>query len=952
MEGLSLDDRIAIAWVDLGNTVSPGSTVIVRGHPHTSQQCFVKALEIDGHLAEAWTSFATTVNHGSTATIVGRRYTRQECFVRALELGHQSATPWIGLGVAMQPGSTVEIHGETFTDQKCFIEALEVDDRAFGAWANLGATVNAGSTVNVVGRDYSKQQCCLLAAEIDDRSALLWHNLGNTLSPDSAIVVRKKSYTQQQCYVKALEIDDRLAMPWGALGSMLDSKSTVTVHHRSYTAQECLVKALELDNSAFQLWTNLGNTVAPDSSVAVGGKSYTRQQCHQIVLEIDDNVAQAWVNLGASLSGKAQVTVRGQSYNQLQCHQRALEIDDRIAAAWINLGNAVDPTSKVTVRGQPYTRQQCFTNALNLDDRLVQAWLALGNTLKAGATAIVRDKQFTRQQCYLRALEIDETAPTWSNLGGTVDHGATVAVRGKTYTHQQCHVRALEIDDRQSHAWSNLGLTMSPISSVTIGNATYTQQQCYLKALEIDQRNPAAWSNLGNTVSTTVSVQGKSYTCQECYVKALQAGNDRVAFAWANLGRCLAASGLRVALANGISRDSVDCFIFACVLDPDEGQNLSLLADTIVGDAFTIELEGQRYTREMLYEKACAAKRPHHLADIAWRIRDGTADEYRASFSSPRHHWNAVRGLALFYCGLSLEDPSAERADYFVQMQLPCDMLEPNLPFWDDGKRADLLAAVVTYRFDELPTPSTNQTASCFKPVKEAALDSTCSPAWSQFTNDAEAHEAAEKARRHTSSKLTLPERQALLLYTAECKANRAGSFYAKLNSALVLVSEYVRSKKQLPRAVDGEDGPDDAVCDAWDIVHNSTEYFRYFFRGFAKLPQYFGMCYRGIPSSGFDASKYEKGSYVVWSPLTSASKDLTTAKKGFARGRGVVFYIQSSTVGRDMDGYSMFDGEAEVLFPPNTTLLVYDGPIVDDDDATLFYLVESLCRDPNAYSR
>ena len=245
-------------------------------------------------------------------------------------------------------------------------------------------------------------------------------------------------------------------------------------------------------------------------------------------------------------------------------------------------------------------------------------------------------------------------------------------------------------------------------------------------------------------------------------------------------------------------------------------------------------------------------------------------------------------------------------------------MLEYNFPFWDEGKRADLLAAVVTYRFDELPTSTTMQTAPCFKAVKDEALDASCSPAWSVINNCAEACAVAERATGLASSHgLTMPERQALLLYTSQCPDRRLESFYAKLNNALVILSEYVWSKKQLPQTVDGEDGPNDAVCDAWDIVHNSTEYFRYFFRGFAKLPIYYGLCFRGIPADCFDSSNYKKGSYVVWTPLTSASKNLRTAKQNFGKGRpghGIVFYIHSTRSGRDMDGYSMYANEAEVL--------------------------------------
>ena len=76
---------------------------------------------------------------------------------------------------------------------------------------------------------------------------------------------------------------------------------------------------------------------------------------------------------------------------------------------------------------------------------------------------------------------------------------------------------------------------------------------------------------------------------------------------------------------------------------------------------------------------------------------------------------------------------------------------------------------------------------------------------------------------------------------------------------------------------------------------------FRYFFR----------VCYRWIPAAGFDASIYLKGSSVNYLLRKSASP------------KAVMFFIDSFTVGGDMHGYSMYEGEGEVFFLPIPTFIV-----------------------------
>ena len=334
----------------------------------------------------------------------------------------------------------------------------------------------------------------------------------------------------------------------------------------------------------------------------------------------------------------------------------------------------------------------------------------------------VKKRSYTEQQCYLKALSIDgECAEAWVNLSTTMSAESTVNVGGRSYSKKQCTLRALDINDSYKLAWTNLGCALSRIETEIVKGRPFTKLDCQLKALAIDNGFARAWANLGNAIAESkVKVGDKEYTALASCIMALEL-DKTLAFAWGNLGVKSWTSSIHP-IVNGKTYTHTDCFRQSCLADPEDGFSFCWFAHFVAENA-EVTLKGQTFTRLQLYERACSVKKPLPRGRFYSLIRQPNLNEKILESYLPKTEASPeiFRGLALFYCGIGL-DPAAEvpasrirRTDYFLQMQLPCDMLEYDLPFWDEGKRADLLAAVVTYRFDELPTPSTLQTAPCFK---------------------------------------------------------------------------------------------------------------------------------------------------------------------------------------------------------------------------------------------
>ena len=109
------------------------------------------------------------------------------------------------------------------------------------------------------------------------------------------------------------------------------------------------------------------------------------------------------------------------------------------------------------------------------------------------------------------------------------------------------------------------------------------------------------------------------------------------------------------------------------------------------------------------------------------------------------------------------------------------------------------------------------------------------------------------------------------------------------------------------------------------------------------KLPRYTGMTlYRGVRSGvKMDKDHYCKGSIITWSALSSTSPDMN-AIKGFlssdsegGSASGVLFIIEDGW-GYDVQPYSLYPDDAEILLEPEREFMVQD---VIDADVTIVKL-------------
>ena len=96
---------------------------------------------------------------------------------------------------------------------------------------------------------------------------------------------------------------------------------------------------------------------------------------------------------------------------------------------------------------------------------------------------------------------------------------------------------------------------------------------------------------------------------------------------------------------------------------------------------------------------------------------------------------------------------------------------------------------------------------------------------------------------------------------------------------------------------------------------------FLYYINRFLKtLPNYNGVVYRGMPVPS-NIAEYTRDKQINWSAYSSTSKSETVAQS-FASATGIVFRIHLLH-GREIQAYSWFSQESEILLHPNMRFLV-----------------------------
>ena len=184
-----------------------------------------------------------------------------------------------------------------------------------------------------------------------------------------------------------------------------------------------------------------------------------------------------------------------------------------------------------------------------------------------------------------------------------------------------------------------------------------------------------------------------------------------------------------------------------------------------------------------------------------------------------------------------------------------------------------------------------------------------------------------DKTQSLRASDIPLPEKLdedslvALVAYTLDNRGTRESNIYFACNLAL-------RERDTNPTAFNSWKG-----------------YLFYLMRALDILPPQTLTVYRGIATpQGLDAMEqnYQPGRPVQWRSFTSTSSDVKSCKL-FVKDKdhGVIFKIDVVS-GRDIQEYSRFSGEREILLTPNTRFVVTRALYRDEEGYACIDLVES----------
>jgi serine/threonine protein kinase len=108
-------------------------------------------------------------------------------------------------------------------------------------------------------------------------------------------------------------------------------------------------------------------------------------------------------------------------------------------------------------------------------------------------------------------------------------------------------------------------------------------------------------------------------------------------------------------------------------------------------------------------------------------------------------------------------------------------------------------------------------------------------------------------------------------------------------------------------------------------------------------LPDFKGFVYRGFPGKSTVLEQYQVGRPIQWGAFTSTSKNFD-ATKGFTdQHTGVIFKIAVSS-GKDINAYSFFPCEGEIVLSPNHRFTVSSTPY-EKDGYTVIDMVQQKGR-------
>jgi hypothetical protein len=221
-------------------------------------------------------------------------------------------------------------------------------------------------------------------------------------------------------------------------------------------------------------------------------------------------------------------------------------------------------------------------------------------------------------------------------------------------------------------------------------------------------------------------------------------------------------------------------------------------------------------------------------------------------------------------------------------------------------------------RWEDIVPPCT-----CADYMRSSAAVRAACPQIDSIADDCAAK--AEELRFEEDLPAALPadELVALAAYSHDLGTGQAGNLYFELNNAL-----RKRGKDDRTALVDGWGG-----------------FMHHIMGGLARLPKVACVCYRGFPGKATVITQYKIGRPIQWGAFSSTSTDFD-ATKGFTnQATGVIFKI-TVTDGRDINAYSFFPQEAEVLLLPAHRFTVCSAPYERDG----FTIIDMVQQDGSAF--
>jgi hypothetical protein len=131
-------------------------------------------------------------------------------------------------------------------------------------------------------------------------------------------------------------------------------------------------------------------------------------------------------------------------------------------------------------------------------------------------------------------------------------------------------------------------------------------------------------------------------------------------------------------------------------------------------------------------------------------------------------------------------------------------------------------------------------------------------------------------------------------------------------------------------------------MADRAALMRGWGAFMHFLMAALSRLPRFEGVCYRGMrgmPDKAATVAQYRLGRPIQWGAFSSTSTDLDATKLFTDQNSGVIFKI-TVTDGRDINAYSFFPAENEILLSPSHRFTVSSAPY-ERDGYTIIDMVQ-----------